>query len=232
MKNIACVKFAGYAAGGTEKHLQTIAMILSQAGYNVDYYYTNNAPFLNHWFKHGDNDKSRQKLVEDSGVNSIKVYVESKQACVSPFNWNNTDFWELFDENRYDILITARGGYPEYPFNLINKLPIIDTVHSAGAEGVDKKENIFKTLLICNWQAEHWIKNGGDANKIEIIPTFVSVPEIKKSKLRESLNIKSDQFVYGFHQRDDPSIFSSISLEAFKEIESEDTHFILSLIHI
>lgn len=224
MTKVACIKFAGLASGGTEKSLQNIAMILSQNNYEVDYFYTNAAPFLNHWFVHPDNDDSRKKWVESYGVNTIPVYVESKDANVSPYTWNNTNFWDLFDESKYDVIQTARGGYPEYPFNLINNTKIIDGIHSDSGED---KPNIFKSILISKWQAEKWARNGGNIKKAVVIPNLVSVPAKKKSNLREKLGIPEDAFVYGFHQRNDPSIFSPISLQAYSLVSNKNNYFIV-----
>lgn len=224
MKKVACIKFAGLASGGTEKALQNIAMVLSQNNYEVDYFYTNAAPFLNHWFVHPDNDENRKKWVESFGINTIPVYVESKDANNPPYKWNNTNFWELFDETKYDVIQTARGGYPEYPFNLINKTKIIDGIHSDVGED---KSNIIKSILISKWQAEKWASNGGNIKKAVIIPNLVSVPRISKSKLREKLGIPEESFVYGFHQRNDPSIFSPVSLNAYSSISNNNNHFII-----
>ncbi|MEN6553998.1 MAG: glycosyltransferase family 4 protein [Methanobacterium sp.] len=225
MQRIACVKFAGLASGGTERALQNIASILAQQDdYAVDYYYTNAAPFLNHWFVHPDNDNERKSWVEDFGVNTIPVYVESKEANVEPYIWNNTNFWDLFDETQYDVIQTARGGYPEYPFNLINRTKIIDGIHSDSGED---KENIVKAILISKWQAEKWAANGGNINKAVIIPNLVSVPDKFKSSLRTELEIPEDDFVYGFHQRNDPNIFSPVSLYAYSLISNPKNHFIL-----
>lgn len=225
MKKVACIKFAGLASGGTEKALQNIAMILSQQdNYTVDYYYTNAAPFLNHWFVHPDNDENRKKWVESFGINTIPVHVESKQANVEPYVWNNTNFWDLFDESEYDVIQTARGGYPEYPFNLINKTKIIDGIHSDRGED---KDNIARAILISKWQANKWASNGGNIKKAVIIPNLVSVPEKSKSNLREQLGIPEDDFVYGFHQRNDPNIFSPASLYAYSMISNQNNHFIL-----
>lgn len=225
MKKIACIKFAGLASGGTEKVLQNIAMILSKNQYEVDYYYTNAAPFLNHWFVHPDNDEGRKKLVESCGVNTIKVSVESKDGHNIPYAWNNTNFWDLFDEKKYDAIQTARGGYPEYPFNLINNTKIVDGIHSDNGED---KDNIVRSILLSKWQAERWAKNGGNISKAIIIPTLVTVPSQKrKSILRKKLGIPEDDFVYGFHQRNDPNIFSPVSLYAYSMISKKNNHFIL-----
>jgi glycosyltransferase involved in cell wall biosynthesis len=224
MKKVACIKFAGLASGGTEKSLQNIAMILSQNNYQVDYYYTNAAPFLNHWFVHPDNDDNRKQWVESFGINTIPVYVESKEANISPYVWNNTNFWDLFDESKYDVIQTARGGYPEYPFNLINRTKILDGIHSDSGED---KSNIEKAILISKWQANKWASNGGNIKKAVVIPNLVSVPNKFKSNLREKLGIPEDAFVYGFHQRNDPNIFSPISLYAYSNISNKNNHFIL-----
>ena len=124
-------------------------MILSKNNYQVDYYYTNAAPFLNHWFVHPDNDEGRKKLVESCGVNTIPVHVESKQADIVPYKWNNTDFWDLFDESKYDVIQTARGGYPEYPLKCANKTKIVDGILSDSGED---KDNIVKSILLSKWQ--------------------------------------------------------------------------------
>lgn len=225
MKKIACIKFAGLASGGTEKSLQNIAMILSQQDdYVVDYYYTNAAPFLNHWFVHPDNDEERKQWVESFGINTIPVYVESKDGHNSPFIWNNTNFWDLFNETDYDVIQTARGGYSEYPFNLINKTKIVDSIHGDGGED---KDNIVKAILISNWQANKWANNGGNIKKAVVIPNLVSVPKKFKSNLREQLGIPEDAFVYGFHQRDDLNLFSPVSLYAYSMISDSNNHFIL-----
>lgn len=224
MTKVACVKFAGLASGGTEKSLQNIAMVLAENNYEVEYYYTNAAPFLNHWFVHPDNDESRKLWVESFGIKTIPVYVESKEANTPPYNWNNTDFWEIFDEKKYDVIQTARGGYPEYPFNLINKTKIIDGIHSDSGED---KPNIAKAILISKWQAEKWASNGGNIKKAVIIPNLVSVPEKKKSNFRKKLGIPEDSFVYGFHQRNDPSIFSPFSLYAYSLISNKNNHFVI-----
>jgi glycosyltransferase involved in cell wall biosynthesis len=225
MKKIACIKFAGFATGGTEKALQNIAVTLAESKkYHVDYYYTNAAPFLNCNFVHPDNSLEQKKWVESYGVKSIPVFVESKIGNKSPFEWNNTNFWNLFKESDYDVIQTARGGYTEYPFNLINHTPIIDGIHSDAGED---KPNIKKAILISKWQADKWASNGGNIKKAVIIPNLVFVPEKKPSTLRSRLNIPEDAFVFGFHQRNDPALFSPVALQAYQHIQKENVYFVL-----
>lgn len=224
MKRAAFIKFAGLASGGTEKYLQTLASLLPKDRYQIDYFYTNAAPFLHSSFVHPDNDPARKQLIEDQGINTIKVHVDHKIGNVEPYEWIGTNFWDLFDEKKYDFVQTARGGYPEYPFNIINTCPIIDSIHSFNGED---KNNIKKAILLCKWQAEKWASNGGNISKAEIIPSIVKVPEKKPSNLRKLLNIEDDVFIYGFHQANRSDIFSPNSLAAYSQVQNDKTCFVI-----
>ena len=224
MKKIAFIKFAGLGSGGIEKYLQTIACLLPKDKFQVDYYYTNAARFVNSNFIHPDNDENRKKFVESQNIKTIPIHVEYRIGNIEPYEWMGTNFFDVFNENEYDFIQTGRCGYPEYPFNLINKCSIIDSIHSFTGED---KPNIAKAILLCNWQADKWASNGGNIKKAEIIPSIVKVPEKKKSTIRSRLNIPEDAFVYGVHQASRPDIFSPISLEAYSRIETPNTYFLM-----
>jgi glycosyltransferase involved in cell wall biosynthesis len=224
MINVAFIKFAGLASGGTEKYLQSLACLLPKEKYKVDYFFTNNAPrSMETDFIHPDNDPYRKALLEQSGIKTIPIHIETMD-IQRPSTWNGTNFWEIFKESDYDLIQTARGGYPEYPFTLINNCPIIDSIHGFEAED---KQNIKKAILLCDWQAKKWVSNGGNIRKVEIVPSIVKVPEKRSSKIREKLNIPEDAFIYGFHQASRPDIYSHISIQAYSTIENQNTHFIL-----
>lgn len=211
------------ASGGIEKYLQTIAIMLKRESFEIDFYYTNDAPFTNGWV-HPPNSQERIDICKNAGINLIPVHVDRKQGHNIPYEWQGTNFWELFDESKYDFVQTGRSGYPEYPFNLINNCPIIDSIH--GFNGEDKP-NIKKAILLCKWQAEKWGQNGGNINKAEIIPSIVYVPEIKPSTLREQLGIPHDTFIYGFHQGNRGDIFSPNSLLAYKSVMNSRNCFVI-----
>lgn len=217
MKRVACIKFAGLAAGGTEKYLQSIAILLAQNNFEVDYYYTNVAQLGN---VHPDNNKERQKIVESFGIKTIPVHLDTH----SREHWHNTNLFDLFDEEEYDFVQTARGGYPEYPFTHIHKCPIVDSIHSFSGED---KNNIKRAILLCQWQANKWIASGGNAHKAIIIPSIVPVPDKKPSTLRQYHNIPEDAFVYGFHQGNRDDIFSPNSLIAYSKIQNDKNYFII-----
>lgn len=222
--NVAFVKCCGLAPGGTEKDLQSIATVLAKNGHNVDYFYTNPMKQIGSGFVLPDNSQKRKEFVESFGIKTIPVFVEHRHGSSFPYEWGNTDFWNIFDETKYDILQIATGGNPEYPFNVMKSIKIIEKVHSTYS---NRMERVKRSILISQWQADQWKINGGDISKATIIPNIVYVPEGINEDLRDSLNIPKDAFVYGFHQAERPGMFHSISLDAFNIIQHSNNFFII-----
>lgn len=217
---VAFCKFAGLASGGIEKYLQSFAMMLKDEGYEVDYYYTNAAPIKNTSWVHPPNDSLRKKIVEDYGIKTIKVEVGYRVHNT----WHESNFFDVFDESKYDLLITGGNGEPEYPYTELNNIKIVHTVHG---DHVFNKGNIVKSILICNWQAQRWLKNGGEKSKLEIIPPIVKNPETYPTNFREKHNIPQDAFVFGMHQRDDPHIFHPVCLSAFSALPQDNSYMVI-----
>lgn len=223
---IAFVKYAGLASGGTEKYLQTIALLLKREGHEVYYYYTNVARLIGRDWQHPPNDINRKKILEEAGIKTVECYIDYKVCGQTPEVWHGTDFFEKFDESEYDIIVSGRQGQPEYPFSEIKNTKIIDTIHGTWASGTHQS-NIKKCILISQEQRQKWLSNGGNDDKCVVIPSVVSVPESYPTDFREKNNIPSDAFVYGLHQRDDPSIFSPVSLECFSRLENKNTYMVI-----
>ena len=219
MIKIAFVKFGGMAIGGTEKVLQTIASGLPKDRFQVDYYYCDAAPYIGSDFKHIDTDPSRVEYCKNNGVNLIKFNVQFKNVTTPTHDWVNTNFWDVFDEDVYDVIVSGRAGHPEYPFCHIHRTPIVDTIHLAGM--AEKKSNVYKTVLISEEQRNKWISAGGPAERSMIIPNPVEI--IDSTEVYDRPNY----WVYGLHQRNDDNIFSPIPLEAYKKIENENTLFMI-----
>lgn len=220
---IAICKFAGMGNGGIEKYLQTISIIFKKNGYEVDYYYTNCAPIIGTSWVHPDNDIRRIEYVKSQGVNLIEIKVDARNDP-NQYEWINTDFFNKFNEDDYEFILFGGNGVPEFPYNKMNNIKIIHTVHG---DNVFNKSNIYKSVLLCKWQSDIWISKGGDRSKLEIIPSIVYTPDDYTKTLRERYNIPKDSFVYGFHQRNDNGISSTISLEAYSEIQDDNTYFAL-----
>lgn len=214
---IAFCKFAGLANGGTEKYLQTIAIEYKARGADVDYYYTNPAPFTGTSWRHPDNDDNRKSLVESYGINTIKINVNLRDNS----NWVGTNFFDKFIESDYDLLVTAGDGRPEFPYWALHRIPIIHTVHGTH---VHNKQNIT-SILLCDWQSSSWLKNGGDRNKLKVIPPIIKIPDSWPKHFREQLNIPDDAFVCGLHQAAGVGVVDSLA--AFYLSQSPNDWFVI-----
>lgn len=223
---VAFIKFGGMANGGTEKYLQTIAAHLPKNIFHVDFFYCDAAPYIGSNFQHIDTCPSRVKYCEDRGVNLIKFNVAFKDVTKPTHDWVDTNFWEVFNEDNYDVIQTGRSGHPEYPFIHINKTPIVDSIHLAGM--AERKANVAMTVLVSEEQMQRWIAAGGPSDRAMVIPVPVEVPHETKKDIsyREELGWEN-KFVFGMHQRDDKNIFSPIPLEAYDEIQTDDTAFLI-----
>jgi glycosyltransferase involved in cell wall biosynthesis len=221
---VAFIKFGGLCAGGTERFLHAIASNLPNEEFIVDYHYCDAAPYLGSDWKHPDTDPFRKKYLEDKNVNLIKFNVGFKDVRTPRHDWVDTNFWETFNEDNYDVIISGRAGHPEYPFYLIKNKPIINILTLIA--GVDNQSNVFRTIQISDWAGQRWIEQGGDASKLTIIPIFQEFPKPPFNNIREKLGL-TNKFIYGFHQRNTEDLFSEVPLLAYKQIQNDDTSFIL-----
>jgi len=224
MIRIAFIKFGGLAAGGTEKVLQTIALNLPKDKYQVTYFYTESAPYVGSDFKHMGTDPVVKALLEKNNINLIKVNVTAKDITVPTHDWVDSNFFDVFNEKDFDLIQTGRSGQPEYPFYKIKTTPIVDSIHIIG--GVDNQFNIARVMHISEWSARKWIRMGGDPSRSRVIYYPVKIPSYAHIDYRKELALQ-DKFIFGFHQRNDPHIFSPTPLEAYSRIETDRTHFLL-----
>ncbi|MEI6835560.1 MAG: glycosyltransferase family 4 protein [Candidatus Falkowbacteria bacterium] len=220
---IAFIKFGGLSAGGTERWLQMMAANLPKDRFEVDYYYCDAAPYLGSDSRHADTNPERLKYMLDNQVNLIKFKVGFKDVTVSTHDWIKTDFWEKFDESKYDIVQAAKAGPAEYPFNKMKKVRIVDSVHLLG---VDHNPNIFWTCFLSEWSRLKWSQMGGSLSKSSVIYASVEKP-VTDDDLRAELKISADSTVAGFHQRPDNNIASEIPLKAFAQIQQPNWHFVI-----
>jgi glycosyltransferase involved in cell wall biosynthesis len=221
---IAFIKFGGLAAGGTERWLQVIAANLDKNFFHIDYYYCDAAPYLGSSWKHPDTDENRLQYMLDNKVNLIKFHVGAVNARKRTKDWIDTDFWDVFDEKKYDFIQTAKSGLREYPFFLMGKSKIVDSIHLDA--GVDFSPNIIWTVHNSCWQRRKWIKKGGNAQRSSVCCVPI-VPQREQSNLRQQLKIPDNAIVAGFHQRNDDNIFSPIPLASFKKLKSPERYFII-----
>lgn len=221
--NIAFIKFCGLASSGIEKYLQTIALLLHEAGHSIDYYYTNNCPFTD-GHRHAENSHERKILLEQQGINLVHVNVDQRIGGRDELPWVGTDFFSKFDESKYSIVTTGGRGVEEFPSNKLFKTKLIHTVHG---HYVYLQPNVEKYILICNWQANLWQQGGGDINKCIVLAPIIPVPPKTTENLREFLGIPEDVFVFGMHQGNRGGLFHHMCLSAYKKIESNKNYFVM-----
>jgi glycosyltransferase involved in cell wall biosynthesis len=221
---IAFIKIGGLSAGGTEKFLQVMAANLPKDRFEVDYYYCDDPLHKNSDYKPMVTDPLRVKFMQDNKINLVKFNIGSIDMSTYTHDWIDTDFWEKFDESKYDIIQTGRAGHPEYPFYKIKHTPIVDSLHLSGM--VDNQFNVSRVMHICKWNADKWIKRGGDKDRIVFVSLFLDIPNKKYQNLRKELGIEN-KFVYGMYQRNSDDIFSPIPLQAYKKMETDDSMFVL-----
>jgi len=219
---IAFCKYGGLAAGGTEKYLQSLALLYKEAGHEVDYFYTNATPIEGTNWQHPDTCPARKELVESAGINTKLVQLSRRRSAADGAGWVDTNFFDLFDESKYDRLVTAGDGRPEFPYTKLGRVPIIHTIHGWH---VYNAPNIRKSVLLCNWQANQWKANGGDTSKLEVIPSLIPIPRVDGTGFRESIGVPADALVFGLHQA--PGVPSLVSLNAFSQIVRNNTYYVI-----
>ncbi len=217
---LAIIKFGGLSAGGTEKFLQTIAVNLDKRDFDVTYFYCDSSPYIGSDFSHPDTDPAREEYLRKAGVKLVKFKVQAKNVLDKFHRWEETDFWEKFKEQDFDLIQTGRAGHPEYPFHLIKATPIIDSIHLNA--GVDNQRNIAKVMLLGEWSLREWKKNGGDSRRAVVVSHPI---EPATSPLIERLPSHIGKIRFGFHQRVSDEIFSEIPLLAFAGLPKEKVCF-------
>lgn len=221
--HVAFVKFGGLSSGGTQRRLQTLAANLDYSRFEVDYYYCDTAPYIGSGYRHIGTDQTRLSYMMDHGVNLIEFHVGAKDITVPTHDWVDTDFWDIFDEKKYDLVQTAKAGPPEYPF-IHMSLPVVEFV--ALLAGVDHSPNIAWSIHPTVWQWARWCRAGGSSLRSSVMLKPIE-PPTPAGNLRAELGIPVDAVVAGFHQRASDEIFSPIPLEAFAQLEQSGRYFVL-----
>ena len=220
---VAFIKFGGLAAGGTERWLQTMAANLPKDKFSIDYYYCDAALYVGSDYRHADTDPARFAYMQAHGVSLIEFSVGAKDITVPTHDWIGTDFWQIFDPSKYDLVQTAKAGPAEYPYFLLS-LPVVEFV--ALSDGVDHSPNIAYSVHLSQWQRARWFQRGGNLTKSAVIPVPAEPPYTSEN-FRQALAIPEYAIVAGFHQRADENIYSPIPLQAFQRVWQPERHFII-----
>lgn len=220
---IAFVKFGGLSAGGTERWLQMMAAHCNKDIFDIDFYYCDAAPYVSSEYKHPNTDPERKNYLETAGINLIQFNVGAKDIQYPHHPWVDTNFWDVFDCEKYDLVQTGKAGHCEYPYYLMHN-KIVEYVALAGM--VDKSPNIAMSILASHWSRNKWILSGGDPKKSDVIYVPVN-PPVTQDTYKNEFNIPEDAIVCGFHQRNDNNIFSPIQLQAISNLNHPNIHILI-----
>lgn len=223
MIRVAVVKFGGLCAGGTEKWLQTIVCNLPKEKFKVDFLYCDSAPYIGSSWVHPNTDESRKKYMENNNICLKKFNVGAKDVRTSTHEWVDTNFWDIFKEDNYDLVLSARSGQKEYPFYLLRK-PEVSLITLAGM--AENNKNTKKYIHISEFQLKSWIAAGGDPSLAEVVYLFTEHKPCSGKNYREKLGLEG-KIVIGLHQRAENTIFSPIPLLAYSRVRSSNTVFLI-----
>lgn len=207
---IAFIKQDGLQCGGTELWLQNIAAKLNKQKFCADYFYT------------GETDPDRAAFLSQNGVRLVPVECSGYDKKQDD-KWLDTNFFELFNEDNYDLIQSAIAGPRQWPFYLLKK-PVIHSVHLG--HYADTSDNVYYSFFLSEWMRRRNAKLGGIYQLSSVVPVGVSLP-LCSEDLRAELHIPQNAVVAGFHQRNADNIFSPIPLNSFAKLQQNDRYFII-----
>ena len=211
MKKIK-ISFVQYG-GISYRSLIDLAIALDKSLFDVNYFWCHPGKDLfsnfNHLQASSEQVLNEVQRLKNGGVTPIQFSVKKRFIPDPTLPWIDTDFFDVFEDIKTDIVFTWKGGRAEYPFMNLG-VPVVEW-NVFGM--VDRSPNLVKSLAISPLCRELYLKNGGDAAKSEVIYVPVLAPTTPDN-LRVQLSIENDAIVCGMHQRPEDAIFSPMSLDA------------------
>jgi len=221
----AIIKQGGLCAGGIEKYLQQISKMLIEAGHTVTYYYTDAVTCGPSNWMHPGTDIIRKQYMESIGAKLVEVSCSHIESLERGGKWLDTDFWELFQEDDFDVVIGGHKGEPCWPFSEMKNVGIVETVHGTDfTSGASKYADAY--ILISEIQNAKWFKSGGVPEKTYNIYPTISMPNFTADQ-KSKYDIPENKFVFGMHQSNRTGLWSGMPLAAYKLIESDKTCFVM-----
>lgn len=225
---IAFIHCSGLSNGGTERWLQMMAANLPKDQFDVTCFYASGSLLVNQGVIVPDyipvyTDPFRFAYMQEHNVRLVEFKLAARDIATVTLDWLDTDFWDVFHEEDFDIVQVNTAGPLWYPFNLIKK-PVVEFVSLAA--GAHNSDNVVRSIHLSQWQRRRWVAAGGVIAKSTVIP-IPAFPPSTNSNLRSILGIPLNAVVAGFHQRSDDAIFSEIPLNAYSRLQQSDRYFII-----
>ena len=221
---VAFIKNSGLCAGGIEKYLQQIAVELVKTGVTVDFFYTDAVPCGSNRIMQPGTDPGRRSFMEAAGVNLVETSCSYFDTLETGGKWYDTDLFDVFDPQKYQVVIGGHKGEPNWPFSEIKGPKILETVHGTDfTSGASQYSDAY--VLISEYQKDRWLKAGGDIKKTHVIAPMVMIKRSPEKCERSKWDIPRDKFIFGMHQAPRRGLFSSVPLDAYLSIQSENNFF-------
>ena len=222
--NISFVQYGGM----TYRTMIEIASVLNKNIFNVNYFWCFPGKDQFSSFKHPIPKEEEilffKKYLKDNKVNQHEFKVKKRFIPDPNLPWIGTNFFEIFEKVKTDIIFCWRSGRQEFPFCHINK-PIVEW-NVFGQ--FDPTKNLAKSLAISPFCKEEYIKNGGSPDNSEVV--YLPLKDYKsKYNFRKELGIDESTIVLGMHQRKEDTIFSEISLNAINYVKNKSNLRIFTL---
>ena len=221
---ISFVQYGGF----TYRTLVRVAEALDKNIFKVNYFWC--MPGIDRFsnFKHPkptpQEIKANIEKLESNGVNVYEFEVDSRYIPDPNLPWINTNFFEIFNKVKTDIVFCWRSGRQEFPFCHL-KVPIIEW-NVFGQ--YDPSINTIKSLAISPFCREEYIRNGGNKENSEIV--YLPVKKtISDENFRNELGLTKNTIVLGMHQRKEDTIFSDVSLRAIDYVSKNSNKEIFTL---
>ncbi len=220
-QNILFYHFSGLSFGGTEKNLQILAKYLDKDKYNVYFLYSSQG---------AEKSSDRREYLSGVGVNLIEFTYKSKDSNY-PYviKGMKPSIFEIIDDYKIDVVVTATPGYTQFPINVITNIPII-LINIFGSPTVQK--NIKKGICISHEVRKKASKYVGEEGlEVMYIPTEGPLNDSSDRGLllRRTLGFSEKDFVFGRIGRPSDEIFDPIGIRAFQNIvkEDESVHYLI-----
>lgn len=195
-----------------------LAAVLDKQKFAVNYMWCIPGHDIRSGFTHPQPTVSEKEdallLLRNAGVNAVEFQVKERFIEHPHLPWLGTNFWDVFNTIKTDVVYTWRSGFREYPFCHM-QCPVIEWNVFGW---YDPSPNILKSLAISPLCQRDFLARGGDINRSEVVYLPLEDP-VKESCIRSELGIGTDELVIGMHQRREDTIFSPIVIEALRHLQ-------------
>jgi glycosyltransferase involved in cell wall biosynthesis len=207
--HISMIMYGGLSYGGAHRQTIRLACAIDKSRFAITYFWCKPNQDLNSDFVWPELDYSNIELMKCNGIKVVEFFARTRDISHKYHRWIETNFFEEYAKVKTDLVFASRGGYPEYPFLMLQE-PIVEW-NIFGCS--DPSPNIVCSVAISHWAQGNWKKDGLDKESEIIYPAVPGPADVQS--LRAQLKIPDDTVALGFHQRQDEHIYGEQALRAY-----------------